>query len=149
MKIALVGSSGGHLTQLLLMRPWWERYDRFWVTFDKPDARSGLSGERTYWCHHPTNRHVPNLVRNTVLAWRILSHERPDVIVSTGAAVAIPFFAIGRLRGAFTVFIEVYDRVSSPTLTGRVVYPISHRFVVQWPEQRAFFPVAEHFGELL
>jgi len=149
MKIAFVGSSGGHLTQLLLMRPWWERHDRFWVTFDKPDARSGLGDERVYWCHHPTNRNVPNLVRNSALAWRVVRHERPDVIISTGAAVAVPFFVLGRLFGALTVFIEVYDRVASPTLTGRLVYPIAHRFVVQWPEQQRFYPKAELFGELL
>ncbi|MDF1523279.1 MAG: PssD/Cps14F family polysaccharide biosynthesis glycosyltransferase [Trueperaceae bacterium] len=149
MKIALVGSSGGHLTHLLLMKPWWEKHDRFWVTFDKPDARSALIGERTFWCHHPTNRNLPNLLRNTGLAWRVLQAERPDVIISTGAAVAVPFFALGRLLGALTVYVEVYDRIDSPTLTGRLVYPIAHRFVVQWPEQQRFYPKAELFGELL
>ena len=149
MKIALVGSSGGHLTHLLLMKPWWEKHDRFWVTFDKPDARSALVGERTFWCHHPTNRNIPNLVRNTLLAWRVLAAERPDVVISTGAAVAVPFFVLGRLFGALTVYVEVYDRIDSPTLTGRLVYPIAHRFVVQWPEQHRFYPKAELFGELL
>lgn len=149
MKIALVGSSGGHLTQLLLLRPWWSRHDRFWVTFDKPDARSSLVGERCYWCHHPTNRNLPNLLRNTGLAWQVLRRERPDVVISTGAAVAVPFLALGRVFGALTVFIEVYDRIDSPTVTGRLVYPITHKFVVQWPEQRRFYPGAESFGELL
>ena len=149
MKIALVGSSGGHLTHLLLLKPWWNQHDRFWVTFDKPDARSALADEQVYWCHHPTNRNLPNLLRNTALAWQILREERPDVIISTGAAVAVPFFALGRLHGALTVYVEVYDRIDSPTLTGRLVYPIAHRFVVQWPEQQRFYPKAELFGELL
>lgn len=149
MKIALVGSSGGHLTHLLLLKPWWAQHDRFWVTFDKPDARSALVEERAYWCHHPTNRNLPNLLRNTALAWRLLRRERPDVIISTGAAAAVPFFVLGRMFGAMTVYVEVYDRISSPTLTGRLVYPIAHRFVVQWPEQQRFYPRSELFGELL
>jgi beta-1,4-N-acetylglucosaminyltransferase len=72
------------------------------------------------------------------------------VIISTGAAVAVPFFAFGRLAfGAMTVYLEVYDRVSSATLTGRLVYPIAHHFVIQWPEQRRYYPKAHLAGELL
>lgn len=48
MKIALVGSSGGHLTHLKQLEPVWHKHDRFWVTFDKPDASSYLTEERWY-----------------------------------------------------------------------------------------------------
>lgn len=149
MKIALVGSSGGHLTHLLALRTWWERHDRFWVTFDKPDATSALTDERVYWCHHPTNRNLPNLVRNTGLAWRVLRDQRPDVIVSSGAAVAVPFFFVGKTLRARTVYLEVYDRIDSPTLTGRLVHPITDRFYVQWPEQLHLYRNARLAGELL
>jgi len=148
-KVALVGSSGGHLTHLLALDGWWRKHDRFFVTFDKPDARSALEGERSYWCHYPTNRNLKNLVRNTVLALRVLRRERPDVIVSSGAAVAVPFFYLGKLFGARTVYLEVYDRVDGPTLTGRLVRPVTDRFLVQWPEQLRFYPGAEVVGELL
>lgn len=50
MKICLVGSSGGHLTHLYMLKPFWENKERFWVTFDKEDARSLLEGERMYPC---------------------------------------------------------------------------------------------------
>ena len=45
-KIALVASSGGHLAQLHLLKPTWENYDRFWVSFDKEDANSLLKNEK-------------------------------------------------------------------------------------------------------
>ena len=45
MKVCLVGSSGGHLTHLYMLKPFWENKERFWVTFDKEDARSVLSEE--------------------------------------------------------------------------------------------------------
>lgn len=149
MKIALVGSSGGHLAHLLALEAWWRRHDRLWVTFDKPDATSALDGENVVFCHGPTNRNVPNLLRNTALAWSVLSRERPDLVISTGAAVAVPFFALARVFGARTVYVEVIDRMRSPTLTGRIVYPIADRFYVQWEEQRHFYPKARCVGELL
>ena len=46
MKIGLVGSSGGHLTHLYMLKPTWQKYERFWVTFDKEDARSLLKEEK-------------------------------------------------------------------------------------------------------
>jgi beta-1,4-N-acetylglucosaminyltransferase len=148
-KVALVGSSGGHLLQLLVLKEWWSKHDRFWVTFRKTDAVSALEEERTYWCYHPTNRNLLNLCKNTLLAWRVLRTERPDVILSTGAAVAVPFFYLGKLLGARTVYLEVYDRIDSATLTGRLVYPVSDKFLVQWDEQKRLYTKADLIGELL
>ena len=48
MKVCLVGSSGGHLTHLYMLKPFWKDKNRFWVTFDKEDARSLLEGEKVY-----------------------------------------------------------------------------------------------------
>ena len=78
MKVCLVGSSGGHLTHLYMLKPFWENKKRFWVTFDKEDARSLLNGEKVYPCYYPTNRNIKNLIRNTVVAWKVLHKEKPD-----------------------------------------------------------------------
>jgi len=149
MRAMLVASTGGHLLQLHRLRPWWERHDRVWVTFDKPDARSLLEGERVVWAHHPTTRSVLNLVRNLFLAVRVVRRERPDVAVSDGAGVAFPFFLAARLFGVKTVYVEVYDRVDSRTLTGRLCSPISDLFLVQWEEQRRLYPRSRLIGPLL
>lgn len=147
--IALVCSSGGHLAQLLVLRPWWTQHRRFWVTFDTPDAVQALAAERAIWCYHPTNRNLWNLLRNTLLAMRVLVRERPALIVSTGAAVAVPFFILGRVLGAKTMYIEVVDRVDSSTLTGRLVRPFAHAMLVQWPEQQRLYPGARLIGRLM
>lgn len=149
MKLCLVGSSGGHLTHLYLLKDFWSEFDRFWVTFKKEDAISTLKDEKKYWCHFPTNRNVKNLIKNTILAFKILLKERPDVIISSGAAPAIPFFYIGRLLGAKLIYIEVYDRIDNPTITGRLVYPITHHFIVQWEEQKKFYPKAIYLGGII
>lgn len=138
MKVCLVGSSGGHLTHLYLLRKFWEKEDRFWVTFQKEDAVSILKEEQMYPCYYPTNRNLKNLLKNTFLAIKILKKERPDLIISSGAAIAVPFFYIGKLFGAKTVYIEVFDRIDKPTLTGKLVYPITDKFIVQWEEMKKF-----------
>jgi UDP-N-acetylglucosamine:LPS N-acetylglucosamine transferase len=79
----------------------------------------------------------------------VITQQRPEVIVSTGAAVAYPFFLLGRARGIPTVYVEVYDRIDSRTVTGRLCRPLSTVFCVQWEEQRALYPGAELVGPLL
>lgn len=146
MKIALVGSSGGHLTHLYLLKKFWENEDRFWVTFDKTDAKSILKEERFYPCYYPTNRNLKNTIKNTILAFKILRKEKPDLIISSGAAVAVPFFWLGKLFGAKTVYIEIFDRIDKPTLTGKLVYPVTDKFIVQWEELKKVYPKAINLG---
>ncbi|HGL1432654.1 TPA: PssD/Cps14F family polysaccharide biosynthesis glycosyltransferase [Streptococcus pneumoniae] len=146
MKVCLVGSSGGHLTHLYLLKPFWNDKERFWVTFDKVDARSVLSEEVVYPCYYPTNRNIKNLIKNTFLAYKILKKERPDLIISSGAAIAVPFFYIGKLFGSKTVYIEVFDRIDASTLTGKLVYPVTDRFIVQWEEMKKVYPKAINLG---
>ncbi|MHC4473540.1 MAG: hypothetical protein ACYS99_21575, partial [Planctomycetota bacterium] len=127
-KVALVASSGGHLYELLCMRGLWEgKRDRFWVSFPTKDAESLLAGERVYWAAYPTTRSIKNLVKNLLLAWRTLRSERPDMILSTGAGVAVPFLVLGRLLGIRTVYVESITRITELSLSGHMVYPFVDR----------------------
>lgn len=148
-KALLVASSGGHLAQLLALQPWWSSRRRIWVTFATPDAESQLLQEEVVWAHFPTTRNLRNLIRNLWLAFRVVPRFRPDVVVSTGAGVALPFFIAARLRGIPTVYVEVYDRIDTRTLTGRLCRPFTTLFCVQWEEQLDLYPGAELIGELL
>lgn len=148
MKTCLVGSSGGHLTHLYMLKPFWKEKERFWVTFDKEDARSLLKHEKMYVCYYPTNHNLKNLIKNTAVAWKIIRKERPDLIISSGAAVAVPFFYLGKFFGAKLVYIEIYDRLESATITGKLVYPIADRFIVQWEEMKKVYPKAINLGSI-
>ncbi len=148
MKVCLVGSSGGHLTHLYMLKDFWKDEERFWVTFPKEDAKSLLAKEKVYACHYPTNRNLKNLIKNTFLAFRVLFKEKPDLIISSGAAVAVPFFYLGKLFGAKTIYIEVFDRMDKPTVTGRLVYPVTDKFIVQWEEMKKVYPKAINLGSI-
>lgn len=147
-KICLVGSSGGHLTHLYMLKQFWNDKERFWVTFDKMDAKSLLEGEKVYNCYYPTNRNIKNLIKNTFLAIKLLHKEKPDLIISSGAAVAVPFFYIGKLMGAKTIYIEVFDRIDKSTLTGKLVYPVTDKFIVQWEEMKKVYKKSINLGSI-
>ena len=147
-KICLVGSSGGHLTHLYMLKDFFNDKDRFWVTFDKEDANSILKDEKKYYCYYPTNRNIKNLIKNTFLAIKVLRKEKPDLIISSGAAVAVPFFYLGKLFGAKLVYIEVFDRIDKSTMTGKLVYPITDKFIVQWEEMKKVYPKTVNLGSI-
>jgi hypothetical protein len=129
----LVASSGGHLLQLVHLSSGLPELDWRWVAFDTPDARHLLAGRDVVYAHHPTNRNIRNLVRNTFLAWRTVRRVRPLVAISTGAGVAVPFLWIARIFGARVIYVESFARTNGVSLSGRLVRPIAHRLFVQWP----------------
>ncbi|MGL6199638.1 MAG: PssD/Cps14F family polysaccharide biosynthesis glycosyltransferase [Lachnospiraceae bacterium] len=148
MKVCLVGSSGGHLTHLYMLKPFWQDKERFWVTFDKEDARGILEDEKMYPCYYPTNRSLKALIINIRLAIKVLRIERPDLIVSSGAAVSVPFFYLGKIFGAKLIYIEVFDRIDKPTLSGKMVYPITDKFIVEWEEMKEVYLKAVNLGSI-
>lgn len=149
MRVLIVCSSGGHLTQALALKEWWSAHDRTWVTLPTEDARSRLVGEQVVEAHYPTVRNLPNLVRNFGLARRVLAETRPDVVFSTGAAIALPFFTQAHRYGATTVYLEPVDRITTASLSGRLVYPFADRFLVQWPALQGIYPDADDIGVVL
>jgi len=149
MRVLIVCSSGGHLTQALALRPWWSGHERQWVTLPTEDARTRLAAEVVTEAHYPTVRNLPNLVRNFALARRVLRSFRPDLILSTGAAIALPFFSQAGLVGARTVYLEPVDRIAEPSLSGRLVFPFTDSFLVQWETLTPSYPGSSSIGVVL
>ena len=132
-RVLLVTSPGGHLLQMLELELAWRDTDRTWVTLSSEDVGHLLSGEEVVTGHGPTPRSVPNFLRNLLLAWRTVRGHDPDVILSTGAALAVPFFIVGKMHGCRLVFVESLTRVRGLSLSGRLVYPLADAVFVQWP----------------
>lgn len=135
-RILLVACSGGHLMQMMALKPAWEDLDTRWVTLEAPDSKYLLDPANVVFAPSPVARNIPNFFRNLVLARRTIREYKPDVILSTGAALAVPFFVVGRLLGVRTVFVESFTRVNRPSLSGRMVYPLASVFFMQWPSFR-------------
>jgi hypothetical protein len=146
--LLLVCSSGGHLLQLHELRAAWEPFPRAWVTFDKSDARSLLRDERVIHAYGPTNRSIPNLLRNLRLAWSVIRSERPAAILTTGAGVAVPFAWIAKLHRVPVVYVESFTRIEALSLSARMIAPVATRMYAQWPELAGRAPRMRFAGNL-
>jgi UDP-N-acetylglucosamine transferase subunit ALG13 len=144
LRVGLVSSVGGHLAELAELAPALEGCDLFLVLNDEAPWRRGFPSARPYRIVH-AERDL-RLVVSFAQAARILLRERPSVLISAGASPAVPFFSLGRLFGAKTVFIETFAAVEQPTLSGRLCYPLADHFFVQWPELLRTFPRARYSG---
>lgn len=145
MKIALVCTRGGHMTETLQLLPAFEGCELFFVAPHSPrDAELQTLG-RVYFSQ-PVEAKVLPFLGFFGLAWRVLRREQPDVVLSLGPEIAIPFFVLGKLLGMKTIFIESWCRVENLSLTGRIVYGWVDEFWVQWPQLEALYPRARFHG---
>jgi beta-1,4-N-acetylglucosaminyltransferase len=129
-KICLACSHGGHLTEMRHLEPAFVGHEVFYFCYDAATTREL---ERAY--------RVPNMARNPIeliknlfRVTRIFWKERPDLIVSTGAEIAIPVVLVGKLFRVPSVYIECGAQVTQPSFTGRIMSRLASAFYVQWPE---------------
>jgi hypothetical protein len=144
-KICLVSSCGGHLTEIRSLKTVYAIYEHFYVLNDRVLLPKDMDG-RTYFITH-SQRDIL-LMSNFREAWRILRKERPGVILSTGAGCVVPFAVIGKLLGIPTIYIEISTQVVTPSLSGRIMYYLADRFFYQWEPLRSYFPKGSYGGLL-
>jgi len=147
LKICLVASSGGHLTELLQFVRAFQGHEVFLITNDLFITRDLTNAYLIKEGKDP-DLSVVVLVFRLLL---ILFKEKPDVIISTGCFIAIPTFFLGKfLFRAKVIFIESAAQVISPSKTGRIVYPISDLFFVQWAScKQCYGKKARYVGGLI
>lgn len=146
MKIALICSHGGHLTEMLYLSPAFQEHEYFFITYDS--LRTKTLQKKKYL--FPNFGKSPFIIlQNMPKILYILLKEKPNLIVSNGAEIAIPFFILAKIIGIKTIFIECYTRVNSPTITGKLLYPLSNLFLVLWPEMLSYYgSKAQYWGGL-
>ena len=146
-KVCFAASSGGHLEQLLALRPLMERYDSFILT-ERTAYEAKLPVGSRYV--RQVNRHeaafLPRMIANAATSLRYWFIERPNVIVCTGVLATIPFCLIGHAMGARLVYIESFAKTDSPTMTGRLLSKRADRFYVQWESMLEVYPDARFVG---
>ncbi len=134
-KVCFAASSGGHLDELLILRPLMERYDSFLVT-EKTAYRAAVGGLRCYYLLQVNRRERTCLLKLVVNAFRSLK-----IFLAT-----IPLCLLGKALGKKLIFIESFAKVNTPTLTGRLLYHFADRFYIQWPELQESYPKAVYQG---
>ena len=148
MKICIICSAGGHLREAMQLESVFDKREHFFVTFNRRDAIDALKGKKTYFINDPKRNPLKAAV-NFFKALSIYLKERPRVIISTGAGMAIPFCYIGKALGSKIVYIESMAAVVRPSLTGKTIYPIADMFIVQWAALKRFYPKAAYGGTII
>lgn len=146
LSICLVCSHGGHLSEILQLAEAYAEHEVFYFCYDAETTR-----------RLPNVTLVPNrpyslieFVKNLLQVRALLKAKRPDLVVSTGAEIAIPVLVIAKMMRVPSVYVECGAQFTSPSLTGRIAYWLCDRFYVQWPELlNAYGPRARYVGSLI
>lgn len=149
MRIGLVASSGGHFTQLNKVVSSWDACSTFWVTTTHVVGRSLGEAGRVYVVGECNRQHLFRVIRVLFRCIYIVLRERPDVVISSGAAVGCLMCYLGKLTGAKLVWLDSITNVERVSLSGRMVRHIADLFLVQWPELAEKYPNVEYVGAVI
>ncbi len=148
-KICLVASGGGHLTLLLKLAESWKGYDTFYITTTDIVVEKLHKFGKVYVVEECNRKNPIRVIKVLVRCIRIVLGERPDVVISTGAAAGCMVCFLSKLFGAKIVWIDSITNVYRLSLSGRLVRRIADLFLVQWPELAEKYPKVEYVGAVI
>lgn len=149
-KVCLISSSGGHFSQVKQLLDLSKKYEVFLITEDNPTLNK-KNKKNIYYLMQQDRKKASFFIKLLLNTWKSLLFyfkEKPKVVISTGAGATLPMLIISKVFGAKIIFIESFAKVSSPTITGKIVYKFCDRFYVQWPELINYYPKAIYRGKL-
>ncbi|MDD3693628.1 MAG: polysaccharide biosynthesis protein [Oscillospiraceae bacterium] len=149
-RVMFISSVGGHLTQMLQLKSLFNEYDYRLVT-EKTKTTLDLKNKyRVSFLLHCSRKYPVDFVIkfafNCIKSLFLFLQFRPDIIVTTGTHTAVPMCFFGWMARKKVIFIESFAKRTSPTLSGRLVYPIVSTFVVQWESMLKFYKTAQLWG---
>ena len=152
MKVLFIASTGGHLTELLQLKSLFEVTDFSLITEKTKSTLSlrELYGKKVDYLVFGTKDHLLsypfkffwNVLKSIYLYVKI----HPKFIITTGTHTAVPMCYIGKLFGSKIIFIETMANTKTKTLSGKMIYPISDLFIVQWESLLKEYPKAVYGG---
>lgn len=148
-KICFAASTGGHFEQLMMLKPLMEKYDSFIITEKTAYNVNKNNDNKTYYINQVNRKEImfiPNMLVNLFKSLIIFIKEKPDYMISTGVLATIPMALIVKIFGKKLIYIESFAKISSPTMTGKLLYKYADRFYVQWEKMLDIYPNAIYKG---
>lgn len=127
-----MASGGGHWVQLLRLSQAFVDCEVVFVTVHQA-YRAEVQGHRFYAIPDATRRTWMALIRAAWRLFRITHKEKPDVVVSTGAAPGFIAICIGKLLGAKTVWLDSIANIEQLSMSGGLAERYSDLWLTQWP----------------
>ena len=151
-KVLFIASTGGHLSELMQLKPMFSHYDSYLIT-EKTKSTKHLRKEapkKVHFLIYGTKDHFLiypfKLLLNCFKSLYFYIRIRPKFIITTGAHTAGPMCCIGKLFGSKINFIETLANIDTKTVTGRIVYHFADLFIVQWESMLKLYPKAIYKG---
>jgi UDP-N-acetylglucosamine:LPS N-acetylglucosamine transferase len=146
MRLLLVCNPGGHFSTMLGLKKFWSKYERHWVTYSKFDTEILKGQEIVHWVTMQEARMIIRAMINFLKALIILAKYRPDLVISTGASLAVPFIFAAKILRIKTVYVESISRSEYLSLSGKLIYNIVDELYVQWPNCLTHYPKVKYHG---
>ena len=150
-KVLFISSTGGHLNELLKLKPLFKKYNSYLAT-EKQKTNMYLKDEykNVFYLLYGTKDHPLSypfkLLINCFISLFQFIRIRPDVIVTTGTHTAGPMCCLAKIFGKKVVYIETMANINTKTITGRLIYKIADLFIVQWESMLKLYPKARYGG---
>jgi UDP-N-acetylglucosamine:LPS N-acetylglucosamine transferase len=149
LRICLAASAGGHISQLLKLSNSWNGRNTFCVTTTQVIVEHIKKYGNVYVVGECNYKHPLRVIVTLIRCLKVVVRERPDVIISTGAAAGCIMCFLGKLFGARIVWIDSITNVERMSLSGRLVRPVADLFLVQWPQLAEKYSNVEYAGTLI
>jgi len=134
-KVIAVASAGGHWTQLMRLAPAFSGCEVVYVSTLDPGTVIGNS--RFYIVPDANKNEKLNVLRLFFAILKIILKEKPDFVISTGAAPGHMAVRFGHLLGARTLWIDSMANVQRLSLSGKLSLPYADLCLTQWPHLAA------------
>lgn len=150
--VLFIASTGGHLNELLQLKSMFDMYDFHLIT-EKTKSNMYLKDKyenKVDYLIYGTKDHMLvypfKLLVNCFKSLYLYFKIHPDYIITTGVHTAGPMCCIGKIFGTRIIFIETFANISTKTVTGKFLYPISDKFIIQWESLKKLYPDATYGG---
>jgi UDP-N-acetylglucosamine:LPS N-acetylglucosamine transferase len=131
-KVLAVSSGGGHWVQLLRLRPAFEGAEVVFATV-KREYRLDV-GDAEFRVIHDGNRSQKiALIKSAISIVFILLVEKPDLVISTGAAPGYFAVRLGKLLGMRTIWVDSVANADELSMSGRKAGECVDLWLTQWP----------------
>ena len=137
-KVMFIASTGGHLNELMQIKPLFKKFDYHIVT-EKTKVDDSFKEEykdKISFLIYGTKKYpfiyIFKFIANCFISLYYFFRYQPEVVVTTGTHTAVPMCYIAKLFGSKVIFIETFANRTSGTVAGRLVYPIADTFVVKY-----------------
>ncbi len=149
MSICLAASAGGHLSELLELKESWQGREHFYVTTSEVVVGRLNDAGRVYVVGEANRRQPLRMLAMLVRCIWVVLRERPDVVISTGAAAGCLTCMLAKMMGAKLIWIDSLANIDRLSMSGGIVRRFADLFLVQWEHLAERYADVEYLGTVL